>query len=313
MASEGFYLTFMSNSSFQHFPENKTSSFSVKLPRTINLDGAYEVALCELTFPNTIDNVTTNNNEFVIEIKSQYDENPVKIHEHKFKIEEGYYNTVDELIDALNYTIVKSVPGLDETSDIKVFNHVSNKLVLNRDKFQKVLDQIYTEYESVETITTLKKYSYTNDLNTNELESEGESETEDQDHHRVIQLSKAYFKGRLALQLGYEPNADIVSMKPNHHTCISFGRSESILIYLNVLEPQLINDIEGQVVKIVQSVGSNEDFGDVCVRTFFDRNYMPVMTKSFDTISVDIRESAGGGLVPFTFGNLYGLLHFRKK
>ena len=52
MESE-FYVTLPSNSSMQYFPDNKTSNFVTKLPRTLQLDGEWEVGLAEIVYPHT--------------------------------------------------------------------------------------------------------------------------------------------------------------------------------------------------------------------------------------------------------------------
>ena len=56
MESE-FYVTLPSNSSVQYFPDNKTSNFVTKLPRTLQLDGEWEVGPPEIDYPHTWYNI----------------------------------------------------------------------------------------------------------------------------------------------------------------------------------------------------------------------------------------------------------------
>ena len=51
------YVTLPSNSSMQYFPDNKTSNFVTKLPRTLQLDGEWEVVLAEIDYPHTWYNI----------------------------------------------------------------------------------------------------------------------------------------------------------------------------------------------------------------------------------------------------------------
>ena len=37
----------------QYFPDNETSNFVTKLPRTLQLDGEWEVGLAEIDYPHT--------------------------------------------------------------------------------------------------------------------------------------------------------------------------------------------------------------------------------------------------------------------
>ena len=41
----------------QYFPDNKTSNFLTKLPRTLQLDGEWEVGLAEIDYPHTWYNI----------------------------------------------------------------------------------------------------------------------------------------------------------------------------------------------------------------------------------------------------------------
>ena len=49
MESE-FYVTLTSNSSMQHFADNKTLNFVTKLSRALQLDGEWEVGLAEIDY-----------------------------------------------------------------------------------------------------------------------------------------------------------------------------------------------------------------------------------------------------------------------
>ena len=53
MSGTHFYLTLPSNASSDVFPDNKTTSYRVKLPQTIDLEGNCEVGLYSISYPNT--------------------------------------------------------------------------------------------------------------------------------------------------------------------------------------------------------------------------------------------------------------------
>lgn len=59
---EDFYLTLLSNSSMEYFPENKTTMFSTKLPKSLILEGEWFVALVEVQYPCTMFNVREDEN-----------------------------------------------------------------------------------------------------------------------------------------------------------------------------------------------------------------------------------------------------------
>ena len=48
MSNDQFYLTLPSNSSFTNYPKNTLAEYTTQLPRPIQLDGEWEVALVEI-------------------------------------------------------------------------------------------------------------------------------------------------------------------------------------------------------------------------------------------------------------------------
>ena len=57
---EGFYITLPSNSSLNVFKNNTSSSFRVDLAQHINLEGSWQVALTEISYPYTWHNAPRN-------------------------------------------------------------------------------------------------------------------------------------------------------------------------------------------------------------------------------------------------------------
>ena len=53
-----FYITLKSNSSTDYYPNNKASKFKVKLATQIDLSDRWEMALTEITYHHTWQNVT---------------------------------------------------------------------------------------------------------------------------------------------------------------------------------------------------------------------------------------------------------------
>ena len=51
---DNFYITLPSNSSMNVYPNNSKSNFTTLLSRSIHLNGEYEVALTNISFPSTI-------------------------------------------------------------------------------------------------------------------------------------------------------------------------------------------------------------------------------------------------------------------
>ena len=57
MESTQFYLHLPSNSSLDKFPHNTLTEYRVGLPQTLNLTGEWEVALTEIHYPHSWNNI----------------------------------------------------------------------------------------------------------------------------------------------------------------------------------------------------------------------------------------------------------------
>ena len=97
MESE-FYVTLPSNSSMEYFPDNKTSNFVTKLSRTLQLDGGWEVGLAEIAYPHTRYNIHEGKNS--VEIYPP-DNLYLVFKTAEFSIQPGYYEKVQNVVDAL--------------------------------------------------------------------------------------------------------------------------------------------------------------------------------------------------------------------
>ena len=56
----------------QYFPDNKTSNFVTKLPRTLQLDGEWEVGLTEIDYLHTWYNIREGRNAVEIYVQDQW-------------------------------------------------------------------------------------------------------------------------------------------------------------------------------------------------------------------------------------------------
>ena len=55
---ESFTIELVSNASSQLFPDNTLSSFTNFLPSQVNLEGQWEVAISEISYPSMYQNIT---------------------------------------------------------------------------------------------------------------------------------------------------------------------------------------------------------------------------------------------------------------
>ena len=93
----------------EYFPNNKTSNFVTKLSRTLQLDGESEVGLAEIDYPHTWYNIREGKNS--VEIYAP-DNLYLVFKTVEFSIQPGYYEKVQDVIDALHKA------GLDNLTDV---------------------------------------------------------------------------------------------------------------------------------------------------------------------------------------------------
>ena len=117
MESE-FYITLPSNSSMQYFPDNKTSNFVMKLSRTLQIDGEWEVGLAEIDYPHTWYNIPEGKNSVEIYVPDKWVQ--------EFSIQPGYYEKMIDVIDALRKA------GLANLTDVIVTYDDTSKRVTVR-------------------------------------------------------------------------------------------------------------------------------------------------------------------------------------
>ena len=69
---KGFYLTLLSDSSLNMFPDNKESEFTIRLDHIVHIEEErWEVALGEFATPSDVLNITEENNFFFLTFLDQ--------------------------------------------------------------------------------------------------------------------------------------------------------------------------------------------------------------------------------------------------
>jgi hypothetical protein len=290
-----FFVTLMSDSSFKDHPCNTTASFTCELPRNINLEGEWHVAPVEIHYPQTVNNVTYGGNSFQIigETNSGFG------FTENFSLFHGFYASVPELVDAVNEALnqfylmpVASTQVLKYSPEKRV--HISGL---------KELQDIY-HYIFTETVIRFKRLTVTY--------------PSDDPHAKFnpgdrLTSFKLVFDEILARQLGLPTHLDMFKIGRRGGVCeVQIGSPASMLVYCDIIEPQIIGDSVSPVICIVPTTERDTRYGERAYRTFPSRNYVPLMKKSFQSVKIDIRGPTGE-LIPFAFGSCYVLLHFRKR
>ena len=98
-----FTVELVSNASFDCYPNNTLSSFTNFLPEQIDLEGEWEVAISELSYPSMYQNITEGKFFFID------DKNPRKrtFSLDPYNIPAGLYTSIVDVIHAMNLAIQK--------------------------------------------------------------------------------------------------------------------------------------------------------------------------------------------------------------
>ena len=94
---ETFTIELVSNTSVQQFPDTALSSFTNFLPEQLNLDGQWEVAISEISYPSRYQNVTEGKFMF-------FDKKLSKSSEFYY-LEPGLYPSITDIVEAMNILI----------------------------------------------------------------------------------------------------------------------------------------------------------------------------------------------------------------
>ena len=109
---DSFTIELISNASSQLLPNNTLSSFTIFLPEQVNLDGQWEVAISEISYPSMHQNVTEGKFMF-------YDEKLPETTE-AYYLEPGLYSSVTDIVEAMNTLIQEGNNHRDTCFTIKV-------------------------------------------------------------------------------------------------------------------------------------------------------------------------------------------------
>lgn len=290
-----FHMVIPSNASPDVYPNNKTANYKVNLPQNFDLHGEWEVALLEVHYPNTLMNV-------------QRDENWVKV----YQVEPGTYIPPAPASDAgPEYELDERCPDLlNKTTTVQRYKlsmrpgrYTSIKnLTEHLADVLKPLERVYV-IKPGEPIPASEPVSVGLDKGKFYLTA-----MNDRPNHVI------YFAPRLAHQLGLPfsgPYDTKYTIKGIREVDTSLGRPEQMYVYMNVIEPQIVGHTTAPLLRTIP-MSSDAKFGSMTCYRCDTPIYHKLSTKSFNELEINIRTDTGA-FVPFLFGTLNLVVHFRQR
>ena len=118
---DSFTMELVSNASGELFPDNTLSSLSNFLPEQVNLEGQWEVALSEISYPSMYQNITEGNVKFFDEELSKSTST--------YNLEPGLYTSITNIVEAMN-TLIQERNNHNEACITVKVSRKTQKVVL---------------------------------------------------------------------------------------------------------------------------------------------------------------------------------------
>ena len=118
---DSFTIELVSNASGELFPDNTLSSFTNFLPEQVNLEGQWEVAISEISYPSMYQNITEGYFKLFDEKLSKSTST--------YNLEPGLYTSTTDIVEAMNMLIQERNNHNETCITVKV-SHRSQKDVI---------------------------------------------------------------------------------------------------------------------------------------------------------------------------------------
>ena len=295
---ENFYLTLISDSSKTYFPNNTSTHFCTQLPRSLHLDGEWCVGLAEIQYPCSF--LTIQEGENIVYYTFNVDfKDPLCRDILTGYLEDKYLSMwLDQQMKRYQYNSVDDILS-NENADFFPADGVKSKTKIDAGNYESI-DSILAALNQNPVISG-NNVRFTIDEKTKKVRVASSS----------VNLTSLILSPKLNLQLGFEPNTNILNKFSTHPSNILLGLPSHFFTYCDIIEPQLIGDVVAKVLRIVVLDNTRYTYGVQHVQFFSQPHYVPVLKREFENIEIDIRSNTGEK-IPFQFGTVSVKLHFKK-
>jgi len=280
------YLTLPSNTHVG----NKTSEFRVQLPDVVKLSGEWDVALAQIQYPKSWNNITDeqdqrkafHKNEIYITIKDD-DYSTFKV-----TLPPSHYDTINDLLSSIINQTEDQVKELvhEALRVAKKDGKTTKKENRHQTTLKMVPKAIFWDFDPVIKRVTVK-------FNT--------------DYVMVIRLSE-----HLKYVLGFQ-DTDLYNTEGYKdmakHPFDMRGGIDALYVYCDLVENQIVGNVREPLLRILPVQGS---YGEIVNQDFVARHYIPVLKKEFSTVQISIKSDTDQP-IPFAFGKVIVKLHFRSR
>ena len=272
-----FFLTLSSNSSMKVFGDNKTSHYRTLLPNKIELNGSYEVALMEVSYPFTFLHFAGGQEMFSVVFHSgrQID----------IPLPHRYFNSPEDLLYHLNDVLDVSLHLTLTSEGYCSFHYASEHAIVDpNDKTPFAVR-----------VRRVRK------------RGPGSPFSDPTDHVESVQMTP-----NLAAILGFMERVIVSGDIGKRAVNLHLGLPQQLFYYCDVVEGQWVGDTIAPLLRVVNTKIKQCIYGSTCTMSFTNPFYIPVLKRHFESIEILIKDDKG--LNPsFSHGTSTCVLHFRRR
>lgn len=277
-------------------PTNTASDYRVKLPFPLELKGDWEMALVEIHYPHSWDNITDEvssyeeitQNSFLVRLApiSPFKGGGLLL---RYAIPPGCYDTIEGFVDAINSILAEWKFDWAEL--------VGYNLTLPAEEL-KATSEFYRRLVKKEMLLKLEYLDKSHRVKF---------------HNHPAYTINALFSPLLQYVLGlasdrwveFKGESDLISKYPPDLT----AGFNTLYIYCNLIESQVVGNSLAPLLRTVTIEGGH---GDFLSKIFLSPHYVKLRTKTFDSVETQIKTDTGEA-VTFRFGKVILKLHLRKS
>jgi hypothetical protein len=277
-----------SDSSNAYYPSNTTSNYITKLSENINFNSDYEVALLELIYPNSVQNMPEDG--YII-LKALKDSQIIPI--KTFVLKKGIYSE-----EKLLKKIQQHLENINEEKVIKALN-----IGLKKNTSYKSIDLRSLERPSVIKNKITDKIDYKSGKILSTIDNVDET---------IVLFIE--FDNNLFKILGFTDDQNTRGNMSANNIIDIYGQIHIIYIYCDIVSPVMVGNTRVPLIQVITRDHPNIEYnmlGKEHRIAFQSPIYLPVSRKSFDSISINLRDDIGH-FISFESGKVLATLHFRK-
>jgi hypothetical protein len=314
MNSSDFYIDLSSNVDDNGFSEKNTiSNFVTELHSRYNLEGNWEVGLCEISYSKSWYNLQSDSHITLFDeigykyfptrsvdvstpFNGEYGD-PREIQRTGI-VKKGYYNSAEELVNVINKEL-SAFPEVEVLPHLR-YNNISKCITVVSGSNETKETPRITESKNVIPLTPGKKIYPSFSL---ELENIlGLQTYEGRTIKSMLFQNPGVKKSHEAYLLGKYNGFRTVQMNAGIHT---------LFIYCDIVYPQYVGNSFTKLLRAVK-VPNEVHFGDQIVIMYDNIHYLPLQYKEFQSIQISIKDDSDSP-INFRSGRSRVKLHFRKN